>query len=305
MESLVRVTDRQRFEKMQSHISDSQKNNVEALERLSSQKKINKIADDPVRMTHSIKNKTILKNLVSLRDNIFFSKGYLDMAESALSSIAQSLSRARELAIYMSNDTVSPDERKITAKEVQEIGNEVIELGNTRFLGRYIFSGFKSNTPTLDSNGNFQGDDGKIFLQMGIGDYNRINISGPDLFVVSQEEKDKGHSGLSVVLRFFRDALENNDKEGIFAALDELSYQINKVANAQASLGARYGSIEQALLRVEDQINEHTEEVSRLEDADIFEATSDYKRAETSLENTLAASSSFLHPTLLDFIGNA
>ena len=73
-------------------------------------------------------------------------------------------------------------------------------------------------------------------------------------------------------------------------------------ASLQANIGAIWGAIENAEDRIVLQKEQKIEVVSKVEDADMFEATSDFKRTESALQTTLMASNKLLQPSLLNFI---
>ena len=54
--------------------------------------------------------------------------------------------------------------------------------------------------------------------------------------------------------------------------------------------------------RIELQKEQKIDTVSKVEDADMFKATSDFKRTETALQTTLMASNKLLQPSLLNFL---
>ncbi|MCW8888444.1 MAG: flagellar hook-associated protein FlgL [Gammaproteobacteria bacterium] len=71
----------------------------------------------------------------------------LSMEESVLSSLVNSLQRARELSIQALNDTNSSDDRQNIGKEISNLFEEIIGMANTRGEnGEFIFSGFQGDT---------------------------------------------------------------------------------------------------------------------------------------------------------------
>ncbi len=298
----MRISERHRYTVATERMEGAKSRNTKALEVLSTQKRINDVSDDPIGMTNIITKRDRIDALKTYQRNISFSKGFLDVAESSLQGISDKLMRARELAIAMANDTYAIDSRQATAREIKEIINEVIQLGNATYNNRYVFSGFRTKTPPLSSDGNFNGDDGVIYLQVEDKNLRQINIPGRELFNTNEEERQKGHFNLVDGLEVLKSGLENDDKQAIYKAIEEIGFQLEKSTSYQARIGAVWGAIDKAEKRIESQIEQEISALSKIEDADVYEATSDFKRTESILQSTLMASNKLLQPSLLNFM---
>ena len=298
----LRVSERHRYSVTENRINNSRNNNLEALNKLSTQKKINKLSDDPISLVRSLKLKDKVHEIADFKQNAYFSKGFLDVTESAIGSIHERLSRARELAITMANDTYDGENRNITSKEVKQIINQVIQSANSKYAAKYVFSGFRSTAPAIDLDRNFLGDDGEIFLQIGPQHFKKINIPGRALFETDASEREGGHFNMINALKLLHSALQSDDKDAIYKSVDELEYQMDKLSSFQSSVGAIWSAITEAEKKLEYNELQKVGFISKLEDADIYKATSDLKRTETVLQSTLLASNKLLQPSLLNFL---
>jgi flagellar hook-associated protein 3 FlgL len=299
---LARISERTRFQTTVDRIEKSKDQNVKALEKLSSQKQIANVSDNPVDFIGLVKKNSIISDFDSYQRNVVFSKGFIDVTEGAVSSIQESLGRAHELAIGMANDSFGPDSREATAKEIKEIMSQVVQIANTRYSSKYIFSGFRTSHPALSQDGAFLGDDGKIFLQIGRGHYKAINIPGRALFEANADESQLGHFNMIEALSLLHTGLVENDKSMIYKAVDELGFQMEKTSNFQATVGSLYGAMEKAENAIELAKEKEVEARSHLRDADLYEVTSDFKRTESILQSTLLASNKLLQPSLMNFL---
>jgi len=298
----LRVSEKQRYAIATERMELAKKRNTDAMEVLSSQKRINKLEDDPVGMTKIIKGRQSIRNMKDYLNNIGFSKGFVEVSEAAIAGISDRLQRAHEISIGSANDTYGPDSRMAVSREVKEIIDEVVNLGNSNFNNRYVFSGFRSDSPAISKEGNFLGDDGAIFTEIADGKFRQINLEGRSLFEASPEEEKAGHFSLVTSLELLKGALEGNDKVGITQAVDEIKFHLEKANAIQANIGSTWAALNSAESRVEVQRDHQTDAVSKVEDADIYEATSDYKRMETALQSSLMASNKLLQPSLLNFL---
>ena len=298
----MRVSERQRYAVATNRMESAKRRNTNAMSILSTQKRLQKVEDDPVGMTRVIKGRHNIRKIETFIENINFSKGFINLSETALQGVQNNLQRAREIAVAMGNDTYALDSKAAVAREVKEIVSEVINLGNTQYNGHFVFSGFRSRTPSFSHDGTFLGDDGAIYMEVADGNFRQINLQGRSVFEATLEDQEKGHFNMIDALKMLQDSLTSDDKQGVYKAIDELQYQLEKTASLQAKIGAIWGAVENAEQRLELQKEQKTEVISKIEDADMFKATSDFKRTESALQTTLMASNKLLQPSLLNFL---
>jgi flagellar hook-associated protein 3 FlgL len=298
----MRISERHRYAVANNRMNTAKNQNTDAMSVLSTQKRLQKVEDDPVGMTKVIRGRHEVKKMESFLENINFSKGFINLSESALQGLQNNLQRARELAVGMANDTYAIDSRRSVAREVKEVINEVVNLGNTQYNGHFVFSGFRNRTPAFSHDGTFLGDDGAIYMEVADGNFRQINLQGRAVFEATLEDQEKGHFNMIDALNMLKTSLESDDKDGIYKSIEEMQYQIEKTASLQANIGAIWGAIEKAEDRITLQKEQKIQVVSKVEDADMFEATSDFKRTESALQTTLMASNKLLQPSLLNFI---
>ena len=298
----MRISERMRYDIVNNRVQDAKADNANAMERLSSQKEIQKLSDNPVGAAQMIRYRDDIEGLRQFQNNIEYSKGFLDRSEEALKSISDNLIRAKELAVGMANDTVDKNSRAATSLEIREIIDEVAQLANTTFNGRYIFGGFRNQTPCLSLDGDYLGDDGRIFLEVSRGNFRPINLVGRDIFQASPAEKEKGHYDMMTALDVLYDGMLNSDKALMHSALNELDFQLEKTTNNHATLGAIGNSFKQSSDRLGSEEVLMRSRLSKVQDTDVYEATSDFKRTEAVLQGTLSSSTKLLQPSLLNFL---
>jgi len=114
------------------------------MEQLSSGKTVNRPSDNPVYVSRIMRLQSMIKNREKYQQNMEDAQGFVDMSETALGNLSDILNRTRELTVYGANGTLSEEDRKTLAAEVDELINEVIEIANSSYEGRYIFAGHKT-----------------------------------------------------------------------------------------------------------------------------------------------------------------
>ncbi len=298
----MRVSERQRYDLTSSRVERAKSNNASTLDELSTLKRINKISDDPLGLTRAMQGKDRLSTAKQQQKNVEYAKGFIERSETAMQSMTDFLIRAKELSVGLANDTYGPESREAAAREVKEIIEAVVSLANSKFGSRYVFAGFRTDTPPLSNDGQFLGDDGVIFVQTESDKFHRINVGGRELFEATADERQAGHSGIVDTLDLLYRGLQENDKDMLRKSMSELDYQLEKGTSHQAALGATYNALTGTLQRLEVEEELLTREVSEIEDADMFNASSNFRRTESILQSTLLASNKLLQPSLLNFM---
>ncbi|MGY3805232.1 flagellar hook-associated protein FlgL [Pigmentibacter ruber] len=266
-----------------------------------SARKLKRISDDPVATIRVLRNRTRISNLDQYRKSLDFGRGYLAKTEDALTSIYESLIRAKELSIQQSNNIYDDASRKAVAEEIRQILNHVIILGNTTYGDKYVFGGFQTTQPPVSPDGHYLGDDGYIFIQVDEDSFRPINVSGRMVFDVPGGMEGK-RPPLVNILQNMYESLFSWDKDQLHQSMVDLDGAMNSVVTATASLGARRVALEDVSERLDRGESQLHSDNNNLEGADLVKSALDLKRAETALNFTLQASSKMLTPSLLEFL---
>jgi flagellar hook-associated protein 3 FlgL len=298
----MRVSENQRYLQANDKIAKAKSNNAKALDAVSTMKNIHTISDDPTGLSRAIRYRDQISSLEQHSKNMELSKGFMETTEQALSGITDNIIRAKELAIGMANDTNNAASREAASKEIRQIIDDVLLLGNSSYNGRFVFSGFRNDTPPLTEDGNFTGDDGQIFVEISPGTFKPINLMAKGLFVASEDDRMKGQGNMISVLQNLFEGMADNDKSRIQESMAQLDFHLDKVTSYQSTVGGMWNSINNAQTRVLRDTDAAKVTLSGIEDADAFKATSQFKQAETTLQSTLLASNKVLQPSLLNFL---
>lgn len=264
-------------------------------------RKLKRISDDPVATIRVLRNRTRITNLDQFRKTLDFGRGYLAKTEDALSSIYDSLIRAKELSIQQSTSIYDEPSQKAVAEEIRQILNHVIILGNTTYDDKYVFGGFQTTQPPVSPDGHYLGDDGFIFVQVDEDSFRPINISGREVFDVPASHEGK-RPPLVKILENMYDSLFIWDKEKLHQSMVDLDSAMNSVISITASLGARRVALEDVSERLDRGESQLHSDNNNLEAADMVKSALDLRRAEHALGFTLQASSKMLTPSLLEFL---
>ncbi len=176
----MRVPNKTLYELNNIHLKDTFENFSNTNKIISSGKKINNLADDPVGMVQVLNLNSKIANLDQLERNISTGRTWLNAGETALNSVKELITETKVLSINMRNDINNTSDRNNTAALVSEMLAEIKNLANTETNGYYIFSGTKTDTVPFvfddDTNPSFatyQGNKSEFAVKTG----KKTNIS--------------------------------------------------------------------------------------------------------------------------------
>lgn len=167
-------------------------------QQMASGKKFSRPSDDPIGVSRSLRLNTEVATMEQYKRNAEDAQSWLDTTEMAINNINTVLQRASELTVQAVSETNSIDERNAIAGEITELRNQLIQIGNTTYAGSYIFSGFKTDKPLLDSDGKYDIGNGSnkltldevIETNIGLGDRIGMNTVGQRIFGLNKAGAD-------------------------------------------------------------------------------------------------------------------
>ncbi|MBN1614949.1 MAG: flagellar hook-associated protein FlgL [Deltaproteobacteria bacterium] len=141
----LRVSENMKFNSAIGNLYNIQNDYNDLLEKMATQKRINRISDDPSGMSKILGCRQIKASIDQYCNNIDSGTAWLTITESKLASAGDLLSKARELAISQASGTASASTRSIAAMNVQSIIDEMKALANSKLGDRYLFSGSRND----------------------------------------------------------------------------------------------------------------------------------------------------------------
>lgn len=295
-----RISENFRYDTTIERIGSSRAQADDISETATSGRKLKRISDDPAATVKVLRNRANLSNIDQFKKTIEFGRGFLAKTEDTLSSIFQSLVRAKELSIQQANSTYELSDRRAVAQEIKQIMLHVTRLANAKYNDKYIFGGFQTSNPPLSPDGNFLGDDGQIFIQVDEASFRPINVNGRAIFDSAADQPDS--PPLIKILQNLYDSLADYDRDKLHQAMVDLDPAMNRVLATQASLGAKRNAIDDVSELIERGEIQLIGDNNSLEAADQVKTAMDLRRAESALKFTLEASSKMISPTLMDFL---
>jgi flagellar hook-associated protein 3 FlgL len=283
----------------QQFIKNTQKNNVELAkiqQQIASGRKFDKISENPTDALKGLSNRSSLMQIEQYQKNIQDGSDWLTATDDALGSTTGVLQRVRELMVQASNDTNSDNEKKnIFANEIRSLKEQLVNIANTTFGDRYIFSGVDTTSAPFQNGTLNNVGESEMVWNIGQGQSKKINISSDTVFGFEVDGQNLFDSLDSII-----QDLENGDNPN--SLLSNIDKQMDNLLTQRTIVGTNQNTLELAANKL-DQANFLTQKMwSEKEGTDVAKAYMELTAHETTLKASLTAGSKIMTITLADFL---
>lgn len=277
---------------------------------------INSPKDDPVGMQQILQFNSALRKNEQYTKNIDYSVGLIEVASSTLETISDILFELKGISQEYSSDTATSAERSLISITVESLLEEMVQLANTKYLGKFVFGGTNTLSGTAsdskpfnlteDANNlvtavtrNSKGIDNLVYREMQEGKTVAVNLSGSAPFMPGGEGSSSDIFQIAIDLR---DHLLSNDKTAIAADMDAFDRAMDQVNEENIKLAVRQNSLEAQKERMTQQDTTTKGLRSSIQDVDYAELIIQMNTAETVLQTTLQSAANLLQMTMLNFL---
>jgi flagellin len=217
----------------------------QAMERLSTGKRINSAKDDAAGLAIATKMTAEIRGLTAAVRNANDGISLTQVAEGAMGEVSNILQRMRELAVQASSGTVSDTDRAGIKKEVDQLKSQVTDIATrTSFNGISLLNGSTSATTAVT-----------ISIQTGTNSGEKVDVTIDPVNLTT----------LALA------TIDVDSQTNAQAALSTLEGAINTVSASRATLGGIQSRLETTVNSLTSQVTNLSEARSRIEDADFSE----------------------------------
>lgn len=248
-----------------------------------------------------LRNQRSLNRLEQFERNHANARQWLEINDTALNDVVQSLTHGRTRAVHAANGVNTTEGRFAQAEELRAVADELISIANTTINGRPIFAGTSGAATAYDGAGTYLGDNGQVVRTVGTNESFVVAAGGPAVFGTFSGTDPMNGSAFQM-LNAVADAIEVGDVAATRQGIEAIDSAISRT---QVEIG-RLGSLSSRLDDVVDrndasQLATRTQ-ISDLRDVDMGEAILQLRAAEAGYEATLSAAARSLGRSLLDFL---
>ncbi|GAB6158052.1 flagellar hook-associated protein FlgL [Desulfotomaculum varum] len=321
---MLRVSNTLLANNMCRYIQNNLQRSAKVQEHSATGKTINRPSDNPSEISQLMAiNATLIGNEQYLR-NIQDGLAYLNQTDTALNTVGVTLQDAKVLALQGANGTLTEEDRKAIAEQIDKQIDALVDLGNSSLGGKYLFAGTQNGMPP------FMRKNDKIYYRGNTDLVQREIMFGSSYPVVAPGVADTSSSDNGVfgkltantiedppgsgqtwtevtggpleVLKNLRDALQTNDAPGINTALDQLDAAHDDVLTHRVAVGARTRHLEAVQEQLEDQETKLKERLVQVQGADIAKLTIEAAENQLVHQASLMTAANLLNVSLLQYL---
>jgi len=247
----------------QRHLAQSRMDMEQAMERLSSGKRINSAMDDAAGLTiaHSLDSKITSLNQAVRNGNDAIA--LINLAEGALDEISSMLTRMKEIATQALNGTYTEDDLANLNLEYAQLSDEIDRISNNTYFNGVAVVG---------------GTD-QVSFQVGDTSTDVVTVTFRDM---SDDGigTDTDNSGVIDNAEVAISATSISSTTNAGTALGVLDNAIKMVDNYRATLGAKANRMEHAVNNLMSRVEHQSAARSRIQDADYAVESANLARAQ-------------------------
>ena len=194
-------------------------------------RRINHLSDDPLGTARAFNLRAFEDAVSQYSRNIDNANPFLAESDAVLGDVVSGLTRAKELALSVANDTNTQTERSAAADEIHEILQSLLGEANTQVDNRYLFGGFLNGAAPFvqgPSGINYVGDNGEVKVQTSATNTLTANLIGSQVF---QGASVTGGQGVFDTLQDLEAVLRGT------TPANALSFKVNLDENLTAGAG--------------------------------------------------------------------
>jgi flagellar hook-associated protein 3 FlgL len=276
--------------------------------QLSTGRRINKPSDDPVGINFSLRYRSELAANDQYVSNVDAAVSWLEFTDSMLDQANSVIQRVRELTVNAANGTNPQSALNAIKSEVDQLYEQMVNIGNSQFNGKYVFNGQMTDKApyTLGGAATEQVDQGEIQFDIGAGVRISVNIPGDRVFGKPDDPLNPGtNDNIFRVMKDLSAALGSGNQQAqqaIENCLGRLDAMQDVFLQARADIGAKQNRIELAQSRLQDIGTNLQSLQSKTEDADIAEVITNLKTDENVYQSSLAVGAKIISVSLVDFL---
>ncbi len=234
-----------------SSLDQTQSNEQQLTQELSSGLRFNALGDDPASAGRNV----LLLNQIQFDDSFTQSSGLvtgqLQVADSALGSVVTQLTQAISLATSANNGTMNATNVQSIGAQISGILSEVESLANSNYQGQYIFAGGQSTTAPFSTSNTtspavttYSGDGDVNYLETPNGQKIQLNVPGNQIFLGANSV----FGALNNLVADYATGTVNTaqaaqDTQALTASLNYVSQQRVTIDNAMTQLSSATSAI--------------------------------------------------------------
>ncbi len=299
---------------MLNNITSQQSKLYELYNKINNNQNITNISENPIDAATLIRLNKQLSEIGAYAKNVESAKTQITAQDEIFSTIVEKMQRINDLAIQASNTPTGEDGFNACLLEIQQLKENIVDLANTQYDGKYIFAGTNVTTKPFEL-----ADDGTITyhgtpanntagyertLEIADGVKIELNSSGDTIFGTYDPNDPANSSGLFKVLGDLETILKADpmDNEAVSAQLDEIQGAIKHISEIQSVHSTTVSKLTMTGELLSNTELTLTSQKAEISEVDMTKAISDLVQQNYALQASMQAYTIISNQSLLDYI---
>ena len=291
-------------------LNSALENLSKAADRVTSGKKLTAPSDDPTLANRAMSLRSAINGIEQYKENTDSAKGVVDTSMSTVSDIADQIQLLQQAATQAGDSGLDSDSRTAIVAQIETIKSKLLNLADTKYLGKNIFSGTMTNTSPVTTNPAtpavppyiYQGNTDPISIQIQASERTQINVTANEIFNLD------GSAGASIkdvftIIDDLETAVKAGDVPTCSGLLNDIDKNYSNVLGIQGRLGTRSAMLEDNSTALKQSKDRMSEMLSSVEDVDLTTAVIDLQKQQNIYQAALSVTTAIMQgDSLVDYL---
>jgi flagellar hook-associated protein 3 FlgL len=276
---------------------------------------INRPSDDPAGSRLLLDVGDQLKAGDQYASNITKATTFLQVTNTALQGMADTMQQAKQLAASISNGSSDPTVRQNVVTQLQAMKQTLVDMGNTQVSNQYVFGGANNSTPPFTNTPTggpppsyYHGDETALNVGIAQAAQEQINVPGNQVLTGSSTTGNTPYGTTNILDTFDKliAAVQSNDVNsptGIVAESQALENGANQVTNALTDVASRTIRLNNMSTLNTNSQNTLQTIASNIQNVDYAKLGVELANQQTAFQASLSATAKVSRMSLLDYLG--
>lgn len=290
----MRITNSLMTDTLQNNIGQGLSNLNSLQLQLSTGKQLNAPSDDPAGTALSMSLRSNIQDNTQYIKNGQQGSDIMKLTDSALNDATNLIDQARSIASQAANSTQTTDSLNALTAQVDAISQQLTNIANTTYAGKYIFSGAKTTTPPYiagDPTHTYQGDTGSMKATIGPGNTQSVSTPGSVVF-----------NSIFTSMTNLKAALVSGNITNISNQITSLDASTSITSTVRATLGAQINEFDTVNQRLSRANIEFQDTISKVEDVDLAQTYVKLQSAQNVYQASLSVTAQAFKYSLTNYL---
>ena len=262
-------------------------------------------SDDPIKVVRSLRFSTSMELNNQYTQNAQDALSWMNTTDGNMQDLSSIMISIKEQVVQASNGSNPQSAVQSVGDAVDNLINQMINIGNTQHGGRYIFAGQNDKTPPFTRNGDeitYNGNNQKISMPIHPGMPNPsqdgVSLTGENVFGVNMEVL----TNLIEIKNHLKSGTQEDQEWLSNTGLELLEEGHNKMLQSHTELGSRMSMYEMAKTMLDNSNTIIAGNQANNDYVDVAKAITDYKNAENVYKMALQIGARIMPMSLADFL---